>query len=203
LPKSFGRAVVLPALSEFTTRYPKVSLDIRLMSGISDMVEQGIDVAMQLGKPQDARLVARKICAIQYVLCASPDYLRRHGTPQSLADLSNHRCMAYIQPHSEMSREWTLTENGKPVSFKVPGTVNIDDLHALLETAAGGVGIAYLMDFMVRRSVAAGRLKIIMPEFLHQGPTAYVVYPPSRFRSSRVRAFVDFLCGLIPEDGVV
>ncbi len=200
LPKSFGRAVVFPVLSEFTDRYPKVNLDIRLMSGISDMVEQGVDVAMQLGKPHDARLVARKVCDISYVLCASPDYLRQHGTPETLSDLARHRCLAYIQPHSETPREWTLTENGQPASFKVPGAVNIDDLHALLDAAAGGVGIAYLMDFMIRRSVAARRLRVIMPSFRHQGPTAYIVYPPSRFRASRVRAFVDFICGLVPNE---
>ena len=201
LPKSFGRAVVLPVLNEFTTRFPKINLDIRLESGIQDMVEQGVDVAMQLGKPQDARLIAREICSISYVLCASPEYLERHGTPETIADLAKHRCMAYVQPHSETHREWTLTENGQPVSVRIPGVVNIDDLHALLEVAASGVGIAYLMDFMVRRHVAVGRLKIIMPSFLHRGPTAYVVYPPTKFRSSRVKAFVDFLVGLVPPDG--
>jgi len=201
LPKSFGRSVVLPSLAEFTARYPKVSLDIRLVSGVVDMVEQGIDVAMQLGKPLDARLIARKVCAVRYVLCASPDYLRLHGTPQSIAELSQHRCLRYIQPHSDTYREWLLTENNRPVPFTAPSTVNIDDLHALLIAAASGVGIAYVMDFMIRRFVAEGRLQVIMPSFLHQGPTAYVIYPPSRFRSGRIRAFVDFLCGLVPEEG--
>ena len=193
LPKSFGRAMIVPALAEFSVRYPKISLDVHLASGVMDMVEDGIDVAMQLGEPRDARLVARKLCAINYVLCASPDYLRRHGTPRRLADLPAHRCLAYIQPRSDSYRDWVLTEKGAPVTFKPEGVLNIDDVHALLEAAISGAGIAYCMDFLIREPVAAGRLHVVMPRSAHEGPPAYLVSPPHRYRIRRVQVFIDFL----------
>jgi DNA-binding transcriptional LysR family regulator len=198
LPRTFGRAVVIPLLAKFIARYPKVTLDVRLVSGVIDAVEQGTDVAMQLGKPRDARLIAWKLWPINYVLCASPDYLRQHGTPKNLADLEQHRCLTYIQPETDSYREWTLTDQGKLVHFTPAGALNIDDVHALLEAAVGGAGIAYLMDFVIRDAVTAGKLKIIMPKFAYAGPTSYIVYPPNRFQTNRVKVFVDFLRELTP-----
>ena len=201
LPRSFGRAVVIPELGHFVERYPKINLDIRLISGVLDTVEQGVDVAMQLGKPRDARLVARKLCPINYVLCASPEYLREKGTPHAISDLAAHRCLTYIQPFTSNYREWALRENGHPISFKAQGVVNIDDVHAVLDAAIAGAGIAYVMDFLIWKPVAAGKIKVVMADHAYSGPSAYIVYPPARFRSSRVRAFVDFLTKLVPPEG--
>lgn len=201
LPRSFGRAVVIPELANFTNRFPKISLDIRLMSGVVDSIGQGIDVGMQLGKPHDARLIAKQLCPVQYVLCAAPEYLEKHGVPKTISDLASHRCLTYIQPFTSTYREWTLMEDGKPISFKAMGIVNIDDVLGVLDAAISGAGIAYVMDFAIWKHVAEGRLRIVMPDHAFQGPSSYVVYPPDRSRSSRVRAFVEFLLTLVPQDG--
>jgi LysR family transcriptional regulator, regulator for bpeEF and oprC len=193
LPKSFGRAVVIPALAEFTRRYPRIALDVHLASGVTDMVEQGTDVAMQLGRPRDARLVARRLCGINYVLCASPDYLREHGTPRRIADLDHHRCLAYIQPINHHYRDWVLNDNGTQVTHPVKGALNIDDMHAVLDAAIAGAGIAYVMDFVIRGPLAERKLKIVLPRSAHAGPPAYIVAPPQRYRLRRVQAFIDFL----------
>lgn len=193
LPKSFGRALVIPALAEYSVRYPKISLDIRLANGVADMEEEGIDVAMHLGQPRDAHLVARKLCSINYVLCASPDYLRRHGTPRRLSDLANHRCLTYIQPRTNTYRDWELTEKGATVAYKPQGVLNVDDVHALLEAAIHGAGIVYCMDFLIRKPVAARSLRVVLPKLAHEGPPAYIVAPPHRYRIRRVREFIDFL----------
>lgn len=198
LPMAFGRVVVIPALGTFTKRYPDVVLDIRLSSGQVDMIEQGIDVAMQLGEPQDPRLVAHALCPIRYVLCAAPEYLRRHGTPRTIGELSKHRCLAYIEPRTQKQREWMLTEKGRMVIVKARGAVNVDDVHALLEIALAAEGIAYIMEFMIKDSLAAGRLKMVLPQFGYDGPTAYVVHGPTRFQSGSVRAFIEFLRELVP-----
>lgn len=193
LPKSFGRAVVIPALAEFNRRYPRIHLDVHLASGVTDMVEQGTDIAMQLGRPRDARLVARRLCGVNYVLCASPAYLREHGTPRRIADLAHHRCLAYIQPISNQYRDWVLNDNGTPVTHHVTGALNIDDMHAVLEAAMAGAGIAYVMDFAIRGPLAERKLKIVLPRCAHAGPPAYIVAPPQRYRLRRVQAFIDFL----------
>jgi DNA-binding transcriptional LysR family regulator len=198
LPRTFGRAVVIPALPKFTARYPKVTLDIRLVSGVVDALEQGTDVGMQLGKPRDARLIAWKLWPITYVMCASPAYLRQHGTPKTLADLEQHRCLTYIQPETDSYREWTLSDHGKVLHFTPAGAVNIDDVHAILDAAIGGGGIAYLMDFVIHEAVTSGKLKVVMPHTAYAGPTSYIVYPPNRFQPNRVKVFVDFLRGLAP-----
>ena len=193
LPKSFGRAIVVPALSEFSVRYPKLSLDIHLASGIADLVEEGIDVAMHLGEPRGTHLVAKKLCSINYVLCASPDYLRKHGTPRRIADLAGHRCLTYIQPNSDSYRPWELNDKGATISYQPGGVLNIDDVHALLEAAIHGAGIVYCMDFLIREPVAAKQLRVVMPGFAHEGPPAYIVSPPHRYRIRRVREFIDYL----------
>jgi len=193
LPKSFGRAMVVPALAEFSVRYPKIILDIHLASGAADLVEEGIDVAMHLGEPRDARLVAKKLCAINYVLCAAPDYLRRNGTPRRIADLAEHRCLTYKQPNADTYRAWELNDKGATVSYQPEGVLNIDDVHALLEAAIHGAGIVYCMDFLIREPVAAKLLRVVMPGFAHEGPPAYIVSPPHRFRIRRVREFIDYL----------
>jgi LysR family transcriptional regulator, regulator for bpeEF and oprC len=203
LPRSFGRAVVIPALEGFTRRFPKIKLDIRLMSGVVDSIEQGIDVGMQLGKPREARLIARQLHPVKYVLCAAPEYLKKYGVPKTVADLTSHRCLTYIQPFTSTYREWTLMVDRKPTSFKAAGDVNIDDVLGILDAAISGVGIAYVMDFAIWRPVADGKLRIVMPDHAFEGPSAYVVYPPERARSPRVRAFVDFLLGLVPQSGKI
>jgi DNA-binding transcriptional LysR family regulator len=162
------------------------------------MIEQGIDVAMQLGEPQDPRLVAHSLCPIRYALCAAPQYLRRHGTPKTIAELSTHRCLTFIEPRTETQREWMLAKKNKNVAVKPRGAINIDDVHALLDIVLAGEGIAYIMEFMIKDSIAAGRLKTIMPQFGYDGPTAYIVHPPTRFQSGSVRAFIEFLRGLAP-----
>jgi LysR family transcriptional regulator for bpeEF and oprC len=201
LPRAFGRSIIIPTLTKFGARYPEIILDVRLVSGVTDMVEHGIDVAMQLGRPKDARLVARSLGPIKYVLCASPSYLQRNGTPSTLSDLAMHRCLSYIQPFNDSYRDWTLTENGRAVSFQPEGTLNIDDVLALVDAAVEGAGIAYVMDFTVANALAAGQLKIVMPDFAYQGPDSYIVYPPNRYHSSRVKAFVDFLLSISQKAG--
>lgn len=193
LPKSFGRAMVIPALTEFSVRYPEICLDIHLANGVADMEEEGIDVAMHLGQPRDAHLVARKLCPINYVLCASPGYLLRHGSPRRLSDLANHRCLTYIQPRTNAYRDWEFTEKGAPVTYRPQGVLNVDDVHALLEAAIHGAGIVYCMDFLIREPMAAGSLRRVLPRLVHEGPPAYIVALPHRYRIRRVREFIDFL----------
>ncbi len=198
LPRTFGRSVIVPVLGKFIARYPRVQVDVRMVTGVIDTIEQGTDVAIQLGKPRDARLIARKLWPINYVLCASPDYLKQHGTPDTLGDFEKHRCLTYIHTESGAYREWTLSDHGKLIHFTPAGALNIDDVHALVDAAIAGAGIAYLMDFVIRDAVIAGKLKIVMPRYAYAGQTSYIVYPPNRFQSNRVKVFVEFLRELTP-----
>ena len=170
LPRSFGRALVIPALAEFSLRYPRLHIDVHLASGVADLVEEGIDVAMHLGEPSGKDLVARKLRPISYVMCASPEYLRQHGTPRQIADLNTHRCLTYIQPNTDAYRPWELNDKGTTVRFQPEGVLNVDDVHALLEAALHGAGIVYCMDFLIREPVAAKRLRLVLPGLAHEGP---------------------------------
>jgi LysR family transcriptional regulator for bpeEF and oprC len=187
----------VPALAEVLGRYPRISIDVTVDSGTVDLVEDGIDVAIQLGRPAGARLIARKLCPIHYALCAAPDYLRRYGAPRTIAELAAHRCVTYMQPEIGRYREWELRHNGRRTTAAVAGVLGVNDIYALLDAVVAGVGIGYLTDFMIAEALAAGKLAIVMPETAYEGIPAYIHYLPSRYRSPRIRVFVDFLVELL------
>lgn len=194
----FGKRVVLPALAAFRKRYPGITIDAELTDRVVDLAYEGVDVAIVVGPVADDRVIARKICDLQFVACASPDYLARYGEPLSPEDLDRHKCLAYVIPQSGRYREWKFQKDGQVFGKTVSGDLNMNNAESLLEAAIAGEGIVMLSTFVTADAIMANKLRIVLRDFLAPGPSAWAVYLPNRRLSPRVKAFVDFLQLLIP-----
>ncbi|WP_233234790.1 LysR family transcriptional regulator [Bordetella sp. LUAb4] len=200
MPVGFGRRVIVPALSGFIERYPDLVLDAELSDRMIDLAYEGIDVAVQIGEPADARLIARHLCHLRFVACASPDYLARHGEPATPEDLEHHHCLAYVMMHTGRYREWQFLKDGKAVAKTVSGRLNINNAESLLEAATAGLGVAMISNFIAADALRSGRLRPVLTDYVAQGPPVSAVYLPGKNLSPKVRAFVDFLSDLISSD---
>src|SRR5450631_938367 len=121
MPLGFGRHVVLAKLPAFLAHYPQLAVDVDLSDRIVDFAEEGIDVAVRLGEVADSRVIVRRIYDIRFATCASPAYLKRHGTPRTPQDLVRHQCLPYWTPQLNRHREWPFADAGKRFALAVSG----------------------------------------------------------------------------------
>lgn len=197
LPRGLGKKIVLPAITRFLDLYPEISIDIILDAMSFNLEEEGIDVSIRYGEPTDSLLVARELCSVTYLACASPGYLRRHGKPTTIGDLKDHRLVNYIVPGTGRYRRWSFDEGGKHTTIDVTGALNVNDMGALADAALGGTGIAYLPDFMVFDHIATGDLVNVLPKANFAGQSIYVVYLRRRHASPRLHIFLTFIKELL------
>jgi LysR family transcriptional regulator for bpeEF and oprC len=193
MPVGLGRRIVVPALPRFRARYPEIILDVELSNRIVDLGFERIDVCVMWGVVSDEQVIARKVCDVRRVACASPHYLSRFGEPQTPDDLDRHNCLAYVVPQTGSYREWHFSHQGKTFTKQVSGTLNFNHGESLLEAAVAGEGIAMLGTYLTDQAVKSGKLKVILRDWVAQGPQVSVAYLPNRNQSPRVRAFIDFL----------
>ncbi|TAN51737.1 MAG: LysR family transcriptional regulator [Rhodospirillales bacterium] len=194
-PMSFGTLHLAPALPRFLERFPEVGLDLSLSDRIVDLIEEGFDLAIRIGRLNESSLVAKRLCAMPRVICASPDYLRRHGEPKHPADLGHHCCFT----HSELAQEWRLKDDqGRLEGIEVKGSVRANNGEALRDLALAGLGIIYLPSFFIGPDLRAKRLIPLLEAYTPQDSGLYAVYPHSRHLSPKVRAFLDFLAQSFP-----
>ncbi|MBC7436745.1 MAG: LysR family transcriptional regulator [Bdellovibrionales bacterium] len=200
MPIGFGRIVVAPALASFARSYPEVVLDVELSDRIMDIANEGKDAAIRIGDLRDSRVIARRLCELRFVTCASPEYLARHSVPMIPEDLVHHQCLGYLIPQTGQYRDWIYAKkDGEPYVHSVSGGLNINNAESLLDATISGAGVAMMATFVAAGAVRAGKLQIILREYVTTGPTVSVVYLPNKRMSPRLRAFVDFLTSLVPE----
>ena len=191
-PMSFGFLHLAAALPDFMARYPEVELDVSMTDRFVDLVDEGFDLAVRIAALQDSSLIARRLAPIRLAVCASPDYLKKHGTPVVPQDLRRHTCI--LNSNLASAQEWKFTgEDGKPLTVKVGSKIAINNGDAMRVAALGGAGVTILPTFIVGRDLQAGTLVSVLGEFVPQRLGLHVVYPHARHLSPKVRAFVDFL----------
>ena len=192
-PMSFGFLHLAPALGDFLARYPEVELDVTLSDRFVDLVDEGVDVAVRIGSLTDSSLVARRLAGIRRVLCASPDYLARHGVPQTPDDLKSHDCLS--NTNITITREWRFIrpDDGAPWPVEVKGRMIANSGDLLRVAALHGHGFVHLPTFIVGDDLRAGTLVSVLEPYVAQDLTLNAVYPTARHLSPKVRAFVDFL----------
>jgi LysR family transcriptional regulator for bpeEF and oprC len=200
MPVGFGRRVIVPALSRFIQRYPGVVVDAELSDRMVDLAYEGIDVAVHIGEPADVRLVARKLCNLRFVACASPDYLARRGEPKTPDDLDGHDCLAYVLMHTGRYREWQFVKDGKTFAKTLSGRLNLNNSDSLLEAAIAGLGIVMISNFIAAEALRSQKLQAVLTEYVAVGPQVSAIYRASKNLSPRVRVFIDFLSELINEN---
>ncbi|HEX4944068.1 MAG TPA: LysR family transcriptional regulator [Usitatibacteraceae bacterium] len=189
---AFGTYQLVPALPEFLARYPEIEVEITMTDRIVDLVEEGADVGLRTGTLSDSSLVARRICDMERVICASPGYLRKHGTPRSPADLSRHNCL--VLAAAPQFHRWPFDYPDGVRNIEVAGNVTANSAETLAQLAIVGLGLVRLVDVIVGSAIAKGLLKPVLADVHHVEPLPlHAVFPHGRHRSPRVAALVDFL----------
>ncbi len=187
----FGRLVVAPALLDFSTRYPQLNVRLDLFDRLVDVAGEGFDLDIRIGDEIAEHLIAKRLAANQRVLCASPDYLARHGTPRQLADLAGHQCLA-IKERDHPFGVWRLTMRGETVSVKVGGALSTNHGEVAVQWALAGRGIVLRSMWEAAPLLASGALLRVLPDASQPAPI-WAVYPARLASSAKVRVCVDFL----------
>lgn len=191
-PMSFSVLHLAPLLPVFLERYPQIDLDIAMNDRVINLIDEGFDLAVRIGKLVDSSLIARHLAPARIVLCASPDYIRRHGSPATPDDLAGHACLSYSNMTSP--DEWVfLRPDGQRKMVQVKSRLRANNGDTLREAALAGAGLVILPSFIVGRDLQAGGLVSLLASYLPQETGIYAVYPHNRHLSPKVRAFVDFL----------
>lgn len=193
LPQSLGIKYFGDAIARFAAQYPEVELDVSLDDRLVDVAAERFDLVVRIGYLADTSLIARRMADCPLVLCASPEYLRVHGTPQTPADLTKHNALAFTGnrgPH-----EWRYTNNaGETGQVALQGSFKSDSGDILCRAALRHVGIVLLPIFYVAEHLESHRLQHVLPNFTTSPKREiYAVFPPNRFQSTRLRLLVDHL----------
>ena len=192
-PSTFAQSYVAPFLPEFTERHPKIKLDLRLSDTRYDLIDGSFDLAIRNAAMEDTSLKGRKLADDRRILCAAPEYLRQHGTPETPDELSDHRLIAFKDMHVRRF----VDASGQVGLFDPQNAqcqVMIDDGMSQKVATLSGAGISVNSLWNVHEDVRAGRLIHVLPDFRLEADTAlWLVYPKTNILSPKVRAFMDFL----------
>ncbi len=186
-PVYYGEYFLAPLVNDFLLQYPQLDLELKLTNETVDLVKEGYDLAIRLGTLDSSSLMCRKLARRTQYLCASPAYLTTHSTPQTLADLANHRCLGGSLDH------WRFLENGKLRNWRVGSAWSCNSGLALKDAALKGLGIVQLPDYYVQGALAQGSLVSLLESHRLPDDGVWVVYPQNRHLSPKVRLLVDFL----------
>jgi DNA-binding transcriptional LysR family regulator len=200
-PKSFGSLYLGNIVSDFMALYPDIHVTL-ILSDTSmrylDLIENGFDLAIRLTSHVDSSLMARRIGALRWVPCASPDYLMRHSAPNSPADLADHNCLLHTK-HADGI--WRFAGQGKAAetTVKVQGPIATNSVMVLRQVALNGKGIALLPTYCIGPDLADGSLRQVLPQ--HAGPdeAIYVMFPHRQLVPTKIRLFIDFIAERIKE----
>ena len=193
MPYVISRGYIIPILSEFFERYPRVSVELIIQNQNPDVVEQGVDLGIGSGPMPKGSIIARRLASVELVLCASPDYLDRHGTPTSVDDLRNHRCVALRNPRTGKIMPWTFKRGKGAVTLDLAGCLTTNDSDTQRQAVLEGIGIGQLASFYVAPHVRAGRLRPLLIGYTAP-PYSFYLYMLKRTKIPlKTRVLADFL----------
>jgi DNA-binding transcriptional LysR family regulator len=189
---TFGQHQFVATIPEFLARYPGVQVELALTDHIVSLMDEGVDLIIRLGAPPDSSLVGRKICDFKRVICASPDYLKRHGQPRAPEDLRAHNCLYVTTLNAH--RVWPFDTATGPLEIEVAGNCSANNANTVLDLALRGLGIACLADYLTGEQIRQGRLVPLLVASHRSEPVPlYALYPPGRQRSPKITAMLNFL----------
>ena len=193
VPVSFGIREIAPLLPEFTRSYPSVTVDLGLNDRVVDLIEEGWDMAVRIGRVAESTMIVRKLAPCRTALCAAPAYLAERGTPRRVSDLKDHNCLGYTLSRALGSDRWSFGIDGA-VTMPVSGNLRVNNGDALVAAAIAGQGLIYQPTFLVNGEIRAGRLVSVT---LDHPPIevvgVFALYPADRRPPAKVRTFIDFL----------
>ena len=192
LPLSFGLRHMCKPIADFSRMHPRVTFDLDLNDRRIDLLAEGVDLAVRIGRLADSTLIARRLFEARTVVCASPGYLREHGQPKTPEDLADHDCLVYANLPDP--GRWVCTDAaGERHSVEVNVTMTASSGDFLCAAAAEGLGLALQPTFIAGEAISRGELQPLLTDYTWPVSPAYAIYPPTRHLSYRVREFIDFL----------
>lgn len=188
-PAAFGRQRIAPLLGDFQRLHPGLSAQLVLTDVVLDLVDSGMDIAVRFGTLEDSSYFSQVLAPNYRVLCASPTYLDKHGTPGHPAELADHRCLLI---GSQPQAEWSFSDASR-TTVKVQGSLISNDGEAVHGWALQGMGIVLKSIWDVGDDIDAGRLRRLLPGYAIPAAPLHAVYPHGRHLAPRVRAFIDYM----------
>ncbi len=195
-PVAFGRILLAPIMAEFFQRYPDIKVDLQLSDQHTDLISDGIDVAIRAKQLEDSTLIARHLFDNPMLVLAAPSYLQQHGEPKNPEDLKQHNCLVYSRMKD--INVWSFTKQNQKYAIAVNGNFQSDNGDVLLEVALTGMGIVILPIWMVEHHLKEGRLTQLMSDYTGQNLPFNAVYLQSRYTPLKVRCLIDYLKEKLP-----
>lgn len=197
---AFADSIVVPALCDFYERYPDIRVDLGVGDRTVDYLAENVDCALRGGTPSDQSLIARRVSEIDLITCASPLYLEKFGAPQRPEELeTEHYSVNYFRAQTNRTVPFEFYKENERVEVDPHYILSCNDSRTYLTAALTGLGIAMVPVFMAREPIAKGELVRVLPEWNRDPLPLYVVYPPNRHLSNKVRVFVDWLVKLLAD----
>ncbi len=194
-----ARLHVIPRLARLQNLYPDLEIALHVADGFTDLIEEGIDLALRVGETADTSLIARRIGTSRRVTVATPDYIARHGLPQHPEDLAHHQCIVYDRLLTGAT--WTYMANGQTIAVPVTGSVRVNNTEAVRAAVLQGLGIGYLPTWhFVEAELETGRLIVLLGAHEPPPQTISALYPSRRFVPPKVRAAIDFFADEFAKD---
>ncbi|MDM9559901.1 MULTISPECIES: LysR family transcriptional regulator [Bordetella] len=191
--------IILPRIGEFRARYPNINVVLSSGDRLVDLVKEGIDCVVRAGQPRDSSLVVRKLANMPEIICASPDYLARHGTPQHPSDLERHQGIGFFSRGNDYRYPFSVIVDGRRQEFEASGWMSVSDAECYTSAALAGCGLIQVPRFRLEEHLQAGRLVQVLSQWACPDLPVSALYPSHRQLSPRVRVFVDWLCELYAE----
>ncbi|AFW00749.1 transcriptional regulator [Gluconobacter oxydans] len=193
LPGRIGRLIVAPALPDFLSRHPDLSIELGMTDRAINLVEEQTDCVLRVGPLQDSGLISHKIGELHLLNVASPDYLERYGVPTDPHDLTSHHVIRYASPVTGRVEPWEWMENGESRSILPPACVTVDNAEALIACCLAGMGLIQIPSYDVQQHLQNGELVSVMPEWCAEPLPMSILYPHRHHTTNRVTTFVKWL----------
>jgi DNA-binding transcriptional LysR family regulator len=197
----FGRLYVAPVVLDFLALNPRVTARTLFVDRVVDLVDEGLDVAVRIAHLPDSSLTALRVGAVRRVVCASPDYLARRGTPRRLDELAQHDAIVFSP--AEAAEDWSFGAGSPGETVRPPARLIVNSAEVAIAAAAAGHGITRVLSYQAAAEVRAGRLAIVLAALEPPAIPISVVYPEGRRAAAKVRAFVDFAAARLRADAAL
>ncbi|NKB57772.1 MAG: LysR family transcriptional regulator [Alphaproteobacteria bacterium] len=197
----FGRIYVAPILLDLLDQYPGISFNTLFVDRIVHLIEEGVDVAVRIAELPDSSFSAIRVGSMRRVICASPEYLAAHGTPERPQELRDHETIN--SAHMALGGEWTLETNGKRFGVKLNSRLTVNNADTAIAGAVAGRGITRVLYYMIAQQLEAGTLKIILEDYELPAAPVHVLHKEAGHTSARTRAVVDYLAEQLRKEPVL
>ncbi len=204
IPASLGLAVIIPALPDFYARYPDIQLELGVSDRPIDILAENVDCVIRGGELTDQSMVARRLGEFYLMTCASPAYLARHGTPQHPRELAEgHRMIRYMSPRNGKLYPMVLHKDAETIEVEGYHPLAVNDSNAGVTAGLAGLGVLHTVTFLVQHHISQGTLEPLFPGWCSEAKPIYLVYPPNRHLSNKVRVFVDWIAELFAQHDLI